>query len=538
MRQRGLLWTALVGLAALSVATGSGHARPRAFALTGYHIRAHGGLEGSKLISVAPLTGRRLPGRGLRLGDAVGAGALSPDRRLVAFGGSNFGEVVLVDLVRMRRLAPIRLARACCHGDFFHSVDVLAWPAPHRLIATTGQTPGKRPTPRTLRILDPVTRRPGASVRLGIPLATAVGSSGRVVVLAAPRRGIGAARLAVVDRAGAIRLRRLRRIRTGTSYDSWPQSHREAALAVDFAAGRAFVLGAGEPVAEVDLRRLRVRYHPLAPPALDRGTASAGPPQPTGTRNPERGAHRTARWIGHGRIAVSGYDSEVIGHDQANTPLGLRIIDTRRWTARVVDPRVSSFEFVRGTLLASTVAWDPRLGRFAGFGLAGFGPAGRLRYQLLPYRAIGPPLARDWLVHGRRLYLLQQRQRDELRDPRTGALLLRFHTPWYVSTMFSWRPPNRAVSRKTDAGDDRLADGPLRSRRRQHCPRRGPADPHASATRPGAASSVSGSRAGPQARAGAYAPARDHIEPLDGDVAPSFRAPERALAPVPRTAVR
>jgi hypothetical protein len=446
MRQRGLPVAGLIALATLLALTvmpaaGDGPRPLRAFALADYSIGGEDGFEGSMLIPVAPVTGRRLPGRGVRLGDAVetyGGRVLSPDGRVVALGGYNFGEVVRVDLVRRRLLAPIKLDPACCDGNASYSVNVLAWPTAHRLIAISGQSEGKWTFPRALRIVDPAGGRLTASAPPGIVLATAVGPGGQVLVLFAPASGVGATRLVSVDRSGAVHSVTLSRIRSGLT----PYTHREAALAVDFATERAFVLAAGDPAAEVDLGSLGVQYHRLASPALDKRTAAPGPSQPTGTQNPTRGSTRVARWLGHGLIAVSGSDSKLArGARQIDTPAGLRIVDTRRWTVRILDPGVSAFELANGTLLAASVAWDPHLRRFAGFGLAGFGFDGRSRYRLFPYRSTAPLDAAAWLLNAGRLYVWHPGGADELRDPRTGVVLRTLRIPASIYSTFDWRPP-------------------------------------------------------------------------------------------------
>jgi hypothetical protein len=264
------------------------------------------------------------------------------------------------------------------------------------------------------------------------------------VILTEPAAGIGPVRLVLVTRSGTVRSVVLEAITSGTNNEEAMQEHREAALAVDFAGRRTFVLGAGQPVAEVSLDDLTVHYHALAPPALDPGTVPPGPAQPTGTQNPVHGPVRVARWLGHGRIAVSGHDSAVHGLKQADTPLGLRVIDTQHWTVRVFDPVVAWFDFARGTLLAASVAWKPAARRFAGFALKGLSAGGRVRFRLLRYRSTAPAPRGPWFVNGQHLYVQRSGREYELRDPHGGTLLRYFRTTTDPHTLFTWRPPRSA----------------------------------------------------------------------------------------------
>jgi hypothetical protein len=114
MRLGGLLVAALCVLA-LAPAGAFG----RSFALADYLSARDGGFEASVLVPASSVTGARVAGRVVRLGDAVQGHVLSPDRHAVAFGGLNFGQVARVDLVHMRRLAPLALGRGssmCSRG--------------------------------------------------------------------------------------------------------------------------------------------------------------------------------------------------------------------------------------------------------------------------------------------------------------------------------------------------------------------------------------------------------------------------------------
>ena len=380
----------------------SATAQARSFALTDYFQPSHGGFYASELIPVAPVTGRRLPGRGVRLGDAVRSPVLSPDRRVVAFGGYNFGEVVRVDLARMRRLPAVKVGGS--------AVDVLAWPSPNRMLAVTGPGEGKLPGPKTLRVVDPVAGRVLASRPLGIVIATSTSTAGEAVLVTAPAKhqgenSIGPAHLVIAAPDGAIRELVLPHVTAGFDL----QALRYPGLAVDVANRRAWVIpGGGAPVAEVDLATGGVQDRP----ALAAATAPAGPPHETGTQNAFQGPRRMAQWLGDGLIAVSGSDAAIVGYDQADTPAGLRILDTRTWTERVIDPKADDFTLAGSTLLTAR---------------NGYGSDGRRRYRL--------PTG-DSLVRQGRLYVIAHHH-VQLRDPVTGATLRSFPDSQNLYTLFS-----------------------------------------------------------------------------------------------------
>jgi len=388
-------------LALLLAAAFPGTAQARSFALEDYFQPSHGGFYASELIPASPVSGRRIAGRALRLPDAVRGPVLSPDRRVVAFGGKNFGEVVRVDLAHMRLLAPVKVGG--------NAVDVLAWPSPDRMLVLTGPQESKWPAPKTLRVVDPVAGRVLASRPLGVVVATSTSAAGEAVVVATKpthvgEDSIGPAHVAIAAPDGAIRELVLAHVTAG--FDTL--ATRMPGLAVDFAAQRAWVIGGGESVAEVDLATGAVQDRP----ALAASTAPAKPPHGTGTQNATEGPRRMAQWLGDGLVAVSGYDGAIVDYDQADTPAGLRILDTRTWTERVIDPNADSFTLAGGTLLT---------------GRNGYGSDGRRRFRL--------PTSNWWVQQGR-LYVFANRHHTQLRDPATGATLRTFRKGWNLLSLF------------------------------------------------------------------------------------------------------
>src|SRR5207244_231325 len=65
-----------------------------------------------------------------------------------------------------------------------------------------------------------------------------------------------------------------------------------------------------------------------------------------------------------------------------STPAGLKLIDTRRWRVRTIDPHATDAALVSGTLLAWSLLWDSRTGRFGGSGLTAYDRGGRRLFHL------------------------------------------------------------------------------------------------------------------------------------------------------------
>jgi hypothetical protein len=100
-----------------------------------------------------------------------------------------------------------------------------------------------------------------------------------------------------------------------------PRIGPRAGMTADGRRARAFVVGAGRLVADVDLRTMDVRYRRVARPA-------------------RRRAFTEAVWLGGGHMAVY--------RDGAS---GVQVIDTRAWTARTVAPGANGARRAAGRLL-------------------------------------------------------------------------------------------------------------------------------------------------------------------------------------------
>ena len=352
------------------------------------------------LVRLDPTTLRPLRGRRVPLDSDTWAWSFSPDRsRLVLVSDSPGPELRLVDLRRMKLMGDARLARR-------GSAWATAWVSPRRILAVVV-------TPRDDTIVagvDPGSRRVLWRRRLGGSLQVGERLRRSLVLVLGPRGRIDGSRFVRVTPAGRLHSTSLPEIRsgaerrgTGTPLESRP------GLAIDRSGGRAFVVQAGGPVAEVDLRTFLVRSH-----ALHFGGRTPDP-VPHGTRD--------ALWLGRGLLAVTGFDSHFsagTGDSPGRswtTPAGLALIDVHSWSGRTIDDRATAAARVGGTLLASSFVESAR--GPSGSGVTGYSRAGTRRFHRYGDAPLGvEPLGRRALVAGLSMVALM--------DPRTGSELRRF----------------------------------------------------------------------------------------------------------------
>jgi len=272
-----------------------------------------------------------------------------------------------------------------------------------------------------------------------------------VLVLGPPGRSLGSSRLVTVNPDAQVRSVTLAEIRSGLGRSNKNGSDRfvtdvwNPGLAVDAQGAHAFVVQAGERVAEVDLRSMRVRYHTLSEPISLLGRLHDWL-EPKAEAKADEGPTRRALWLGHGLLAVTGFDDHAGvdphgGQAEWETPAGLKLIDTRTWSVRTLDPRVTNAVLASGTLLAFGLLWDSRSRTLSGSGFTGYNPDGRRRFHLYGADPISgvQPLGSRILVGGaagsrifRRGALLDARTGRELRRVRFDKGLLAGDQPfWY-----------------------------------------------------------------------------------------------------------
>jgi hypothetical protein len=339
------------------------------------------GDPGRVLVQLDPRSLRPLPGRRLVLTDTVAGYAWSPDRSTLVLGDNDQDALYLVDARRMRALGKVWL-------DAPNAPQWFGWLGPRRLLAVVDQPlgdPAAELGDAAVVLVDPLAGRVLHRQNLHSRVHTAVSLGDRVVLLTTPVDGIGTAGLAVVDDQGKVRTVPLRAISAGfeepAEHDSDSVTERrEAGLTVDRAGGRAFVVAAGTPVAEVDLATLRVAYHGLSQP-VSLLRRLAGWFVPAAEAKLASGPLRSACWLGDGLLAVWGSDARVVrdaGEEPTveETPSGLKLVDTRRWTVRQVHPEATAVRWNDGRLLAFGVRWYQQE-RPGGIGLTVYGPGDR-----------------------------------------------------------------------------------------------------------------------------------------------------------------
>ena len=328
-----------------------------------------------------------------QLGEFHDAWSLSPDHELAAFGISAPGENGRIG-IRVIDLGTFRVVRDIETGI---AAEALGWIAPDRLVAflQSGE----------VVVVDP---RSGAELSrdglgaISCPFAPphAVTPVGFVMVASVA----GSARVVVIDAASRLQIARLDDVALGESFGLC----QSAGLAVDPARLVAYVFGADAPVAAVDLRTMEVRRHRVTgAPALTRSGCRAC------------GAQRSAVWLGGGRLAVAGSRHRPRGANRVReTPVGVVVVDTRDWTARMIAARAGAARLAGDRLLVYD-GRHPSIGPRAGAGLRVYDRAGRLRYAVLDGERVG-----DVQVAGARAYA---RTRRGLRviDLRRGVVIAR-----------------------------------------------------------------------------------------------------------------
>lgn len=260
--------------------------------------------------------------------------SFSPDGRRVALGTSAGGPAMgigihILDVRSLRQVRGIRVPIA---------VEGLAWLGPRRLV---GALQGE-----TVFVADPVAGRTlliravraGRECRIHPPAAV----TKRALVMLLGRR------LVTVGSDKRVRTASLRGL---------PDACAGAAVVVDGAGRRAFVVAGAESIPVVDLRAMHtVGRHVTGP--VPRSDDSA------------------AIWLGHGTIAAA--------HTRGNLgrPAGVELIDTRSWTRRTIAPRGGAVRRAGRELLVFDGGYVlPRLVR--GIGLRAYGLRGRPLWRVL-----------------------------------------------------------------------------------------------------------------------------------------------------------
>jgi hypothetical protein len=428
--RKALVVLAALALSMLTVAVGRWDSAPRTLGLKSAAsphslLAFQVGREGDQhLLRIDARTLR--PRRGPRLlvtGHAFGW-SYSPDGRLLALGDDSGGEVFLVDT---RRLSLAGRVSASDYGQVFAT----AWLGERLLALANLCCHSDEPATEegfVLAVIDPERRRRLSARPLDGSIQGIAHTSSALVLLLGPRNALGPTRIAVVDAEGAMRSATLDRIFSGQDRDAHDRPYARSAtpgLALDLSGDRAFVVGAGAPVAEVDLTTLAVSYHDLSTPISLLGRIGSWLEPAAEAKVPLAGPVRSARWLGDGFLAVWGHDTEVTGEGRnvhmREIAAGVKLIDTRGWRVRTLDPAAVSFAVAGETLLTYGARWDSATRKMSGVGLTAFGPTGSVRYKRFGSASIH-------IVHplGSRIAVQDSPRFYSILDARTGGVLHRF----------------------------------------------------------------------------------------------------------------
>jgi hypothetical protein len=277
------------------------------------------------------------------------------------------------------------------------------------------------------------TRRISVGAKIDSSIFGIKRAGGTIVLLMGPRRGIGTARLAVVDPSGGIRTVELPEIQAGSDMgDGEPPDfanlHQNIpGLAVDPETSRAFVVPASGRVAQIVLSSLSVSYHSLAQPVSLLGRLHDWV-EPKAQAKGANGPIRTARWLGGGVLAVTG-GNETARLDSSSqlhvtwTAAGLTMIDTNTWATKLIDRGADSFEVVGDSLLVTGSSWSD--GDRSGMGFATYRFDGTRTVSVLHGDAANLELA----FRGKAYLNLGQQFTRKVVDLTSGRLLKDRHAP-------------------------------------------------------------------------------------------------------------
>jgi len=284
--------------------------------------------------------------------------------------------------------------------------------------------------------------------RLQGPVETVARTGGGLVVLAGRANRIAPVRLIAIGSHGQVRSVQLERILAGDHFDQSSQDPigetRQPGLAVDPKVGVAYVIDAGGLVASVHLRDLRVSYHELGSGSLLSRLADwlTPPAQAKGVNGPVL----SAQWLGEGLIAVTGANHSAHrtkdgGETVSIVPTGLRILDTRDWSVRTLDPQADAATAGGGLLLATggRTHWNSTSNTYSGEGLAAYGPNRSLRWRIDSGRGVTVVA-----VYGTRAVIQKYDPTSESTQP---YLLVNLKTGHVLRTLRAWSSIWQVVGR-------------------------------------------------------------------------------------------
>lgn len=345
--------------------------------------------KGGTLAWFDPLTLQTLRGRKVPLQGHTGSWAFSADRLLLAIGNCDeraFPSIRFVNARSMRAVGDLRMSPG---GD---CVSALTWLRPRRLLAVVSSM---NSSDTAIVVVDPVARRVVRRTQIASSddetvWSGSVATRDELVLLLGTYDSFVPARLAVVDPEGNVRVVTVERVLVGTVFDEESEDDRRArtiypGFAGDPESRRAFLVPASGALAEVDLQTLSVSYRELERPSLLRRFLRWL--EPAAEAKAIEGPMREARWLGEGMLAVSGTDYAIQRDAKGDetvvgTPMGVTLVDTRSWRARMLSPGSSGFAVAPGLVIAQGGRWDAEAQRTVGPGILAFGLDGLERWRL------------------------------------------------------------------------------------------------------------------------------------------------------------
>jgi hypothetical protein len=382
----------LAGFGALALVLSPATAPPRPLELVAPTQEARFGLvsngSGAFLLRLHPVSLKRT-GRAVDLKGFAGVWAFSPDRRRLAMALRQHPSAS-AETLRFVTVARRGLARG---GIFLGGpAAALTWARSGRILAYVNEVPNG--DPKVLAI-DPGSRRVVARVSVDGSVLHGVRGPNSLVLLVGETNRIGPVRLVVVDADGASHSVKLDGIAAGRT---WPDERTAdpvgtrivPGLTLDGAGRRAFVISPDGSVAVVNLGSFAVSYHRWeeSRPTVVR---LAGWLTPAAEAKGMSGPALTAGWLGDDLLAIAGSDENAVHEGDklriSRHPLGLRIVDTRDWSAQLLDAGADAFTVADGVLLATGSSWTSEPQAQSGMGVAAYGSDRTRRFQLLAGRA-------------------------------------------------------------------------------------------------------------------------------------------------------
>jgi len=366
------------------------------------------GLANPRLTRLKALTlepvGRNVP---LRVGGAS-ATAFSPRGSMLAVGTADPG-IELIDLRRMKQAGLAKVARSGW-------VTFLSWQQGTLFALVTGDR-------NAVAVVDPVGRRVIQRYRIGRQILGVEEETGGIVLLTAPRKGIGPVELTVVGGKGTASVS-VSAISGGSATANNAGDFRTRqvvpGLAVDDEGERALIVSANNTVAEVSLNNLAIAYHTLSQPASLLGRLRNWL-EPAAEGKLLEGPQRKAVWLGDGLVAVTGADYATVtdenGDPEVNVEaVGLFFLDTSSWSLRKIDDETSDVARVGETLLAfGDTSWGE--GSKAAKGLVGYDLRGQQLFHLFGDTRV------SWVeTVGGLVYVPLNRERRAVVDAATGRV--------------------------------------------------------------------------------------------------------------------